>query len=124
MIAAAPPPPPVSTGPVAGHMTLAVQHAHGHPRFALTGESVVVRGIVLPYVAHQKVAVRFQRNGRDVLSRNVTVTPVGNGAGQFHVSYSSRATGVIRAFAAHASSPEEGAFAASTGAVRIVSATM
>jgi hypothetical protein len=126
MIAPAPPPPPVTTpAPVAGHLTLVVQHAHGHPRFVLTGESVVVRGIVLPYVAHQKVAVRFKRNGREVLSRNVTVTPVGNGAGQFHVAYSSSSvTGVVRAFAAHASSPAQGAFAASTGAVRIVSATM
>jgi hypothetical protein len=125
MIAPVPPPPPVTgPGPVPGHMTLVVQHAHGHPRFVLTGESVVVRGIILPYVAHQKVAVRFQRNGRKVLSRTVTVTSVGNGAGQFHVSYSSSTTGVVRAFAAHASSPEQSAFAARTGAVRIVSATM
>jgi len=124
MIAAPVPAPPVRTGPLAGHLTLAVQHAHGHPRFALTGESVVVRGIVLPYVAHQKVAVRFQRNGREVLSRSVSVTPVGNGAGQFHVSYASSATGVVRVSAAHAASAEQGAFSAATGNVRIVSATM
>ncbi len=125
MIAAAPPPAPVTPPPVVvGHMTLAVQHAHGHPRFALTGESVVVRGIVLPYVAHQKVAVRFARNGREVLSRTVSVTPVGNGAGQFHVSYASSATGVIKMSAAHVANAEQGAFSASTGAVRIVSATM
>jgi len=124
MIAAAPPAPPVSTAPVAGHLTLAVQHAHGHPRFALTGESVVVRGIVLPYIAHQKVAVRFVRNGREVLSRSVSVTPVGNGAGQFHVSYTSSATGVVKVSAVHGASALQGAFSAATGAVRIVSATM
>jgi lipoprotein-anchoring transpeptidase ErfK/SrfK len=120
----APPPPPVSAGPVAGHMTLAVQHAHGHPRFALTGESVVIRGVVIPYVAHQKVAVRFVRNGRQVLSRAVTVTPVGNGAGQFHIAYASPKSGVVKVFATHKASAEEGAFSAATGAVRIVSATM
>ncbi|HEY7833466.1 MAG TPA: L,D-transpeptidase [Ktedonobacterales bacterium] len=105
-------------------MTLAVQHAHGHPRFALTGESVAIRGIVIPYVPHQKVAVRFQRNGRDVLTRTVSVTPVGNGAGQFHIAYTSSATGVLRAFATHGASAGEGAFSAATGAVRIVSSTM
>jgi L,D-transpeptidase catalytic domain/Putative peptidoglycan binding domain len=75
-------------------------------------------------VAGQKVAVSFQRNGRPVRSRTLSVTPVGNGAGQFHLSYASPATGVIRVSAAHAASAEQGAFSAGTGAVRIVGATM
>lgn len=126
MIAAAPPPPPVPlpAGPAAGHMTLAVQHAHGHPRFALTGERITVRGVILPYVPGQKVVVKFQRNGRPVRTRTLAIGAVGNGAGQFHISYTSNASGVLRASAEHAASPEQGAYSARTGAVRIVSANM
>ncbi len=55
--AEAPPPLPAPAGRTAaqGSMRLVIQHAHGHPAFAMLGERVVVRGIVVPYVAGQRV---------------------------------------------------------------------
>src|ERR1700686_1095808 len=124
MLAAAPPPAPVSTGPVARHMTLVVQHVYGHPRFALTGENLVVRGVVLPYVPHQRVVVRFMRNGREVSSQWASVRSLGNGAGQFHVAYSSSLQGVEWATATHRASPQQGSFTAKSAQVRVLSADM
>jgi L,D-transpeptidase catalytic domain len=124
MLAPAPPPAPVSSGPVAGHMTLAVQHVYGHPRYALTGESVVVRGVVLPYVPHQRVVVRFMRNGREVSSQWASVRSLGNGAGQFHVSYTSSVQGVEWATATHGASPQQSSFTAKSAQVRVLSADM
>jgi hypothetical protein len=101
-----------------------MQDVHGHPRFALSGERVVVRGVVLPYVAGQKVLVSFSRNGRTVQAKQVAVLPLGNGAGQFHVGYSSAVAGVLRVNATHTATAEQGAFQAATPKVRIVRANM
>jgi hypothetical protein len=105
-------------------MTLTIQRAHGRPAFALTGESVVVRGVVEPYVAHQRVVVRFYLDGRLAQTRTVGVQSLGNGAGQFHVPYAASRAGVASVRAEHAASAQEGAFAARSGEVRFVGADM
>ena len=66
-----------------------MHHVGGSPLFALLGQRVVVRGIVTPYVGGQAVKVSFYRDGRKVQVKNVSVTAIGNGTGQFHVNYSS-----------------------------------
>jgi hypothetical protein len=101
-------------------MTLAVQDTHGRPAFALAGERVVLRGVVEPYVAGQKVTVRFYLDGRLAQTRNVGVQALGNGAGQFHVPYSTTRGGVVRARATHTASAQEGAFQASSSSVRFI----
>lgn len=122
MIPAPPTPPPVA--PIAGRLELTIQHAHGHPAFALAGERIVARGVVVPFVAGQKVVVRFYRNGRKVEVRQVSVQAVGNGAGQFHIGYTSARPGVVSVRGEHAVSPEQSAFTATAPNVRFVGAEL
>jgi hypothetical protein len=124
MISTPPPPAPPPAVQVAGKLTLTIQHAHGSPPFALTGERVVVRGVVIPFAAGQKVTVRFERDGRRTALRTVSVLPVGNGAGQFHLAYSSSRAGLVGVSAAHASSSLMAAFRARPVRVRFVGADM
>ncbi len=105
-------------------MRLVIQKAHGRPAVALMGESVVVRGVVEPYVAHQRVTVRFYLDGRLAQTRTVGVSSLDNGAGQFHVSYGASTAGVVSVRAAHTASAQEGAFTATSGQVRFVGADM
>ena len=66
-----------------------------------------MRGIVTPYVAGQRVKVSFYRDGRKVGVETVSVLPVGNGAGQFHVGFTSRYAGLVQARAAHYVTPQQ-----------------
>jgi peptidoglycan hydrolase-like protein with peptidoglycan-binding domain len=104
-------------------MRLVIQHAHGNPSFAMLGERIVVRGILIPYATGQKVALSIYRKGRRVLSRRLGVSDVGNGAGQFHFAYTSPHTGVVSVRAEHAATPQLGAFAAKQVSVRYKDST-
>jgi lipoprotein-anchoring transpeptidase ErfK/SrfK len=84
----------------------------------------VVRGIVAPYVAGQKVKVSFYRDRRKLAARTVSVLAVGNGTGQFHIAFSSAAPGLVQARAAHYATPAQGAFAARSRSVRFVPADL
>jgi peptidoglycan hydrolase-like protein with peptidoglycan-binding domain len=130
--ASTPAPPPAGTPtspttpstpatPVAGRLSLMIQHAHGRPPFALAGERIVIRGVVIPYVAGQRVLVTVNRSGRRVLRKAVTVLPVGNGAGQFHLGYSSARAGTVEVRAEHAASSQMAAFAARPATLRFIS---
>ncbi|MGA8364372.1 MAG: L,D-transpeptidase family protein [Solirubrobacteraceae bacterium] len=111
MLVPAPPPTPVPTpAAVAGQVKLTLQHVGGKPPFALLGQRVVVRGVVTPYVGGQAVKVSFYRNGRKVKVKNVSVAAIGNGAGQFHVNYSSSFPGLVQARAAHYATAQQSAF--------------
>lgn len=120
----APPIAPAPAGaPASGSLRLIIQHAHGSPPFALLGERIVVRGIVVPYVPGQKVALSIYRKGKRVLSRRLGVSDVGNGAGQFHFAYASPHTGLVSVRAAHAATPQLDAFTARQVSVRYESST-
>ncbi len=55
-----------------------------------SGRRIVVRGIVTPYVAGQTVKVSFYRDGAQGGRRTSSACcPTGNGAGQFHVGFTS-----------------------------------
>ncbi len=107
-------------------MTLSLQHVYGRPAraFALTGEGVVVRGVVAPYVPNQRVVVRFVRDGREVSSLWASVLPLGKGTGQFHVDYASRTGGLEWATATHSASTQQAAFAAKSAQVRVLDPDM
>jgi peptidoglycan hydrolase-like protein with peptidoglycan-binding domain len=109
---------------VAGRIQLVVQHAHGSPPFELVGGRMVVRGIVVPYVAGQRVKVSFYRDGRKVGVKTVSVLALGNGAGQFHLGYSSGSAGLVEARAAHYATPQQGAFTGRSRGVRFISANL
>jgi hypothetical protein len=101
------PPPP---GAAAGHIQLVIQRAFGRPPFVVAGSRMVVRGIVIPYVADQKVKVSIYRNGRKVEVKTVAVLPLGNGAGQFHLGYTSSSAALVQVAAVHYATPEQGQF--------------
>lgn len=124
LVPAPPPPPPAPAAPVAGHVKLTLQHVGGSPPFALLGQRVVVRGVVIPYVGGQTVKVSFYREGRKVQVKNVSVAAIGNGAGQFHVNYVSGVPGLVQARAAHYASPQQGAFSGRSPGVQYVTPTI
>jgi peptidoglycan hydrolase-like protein with peptidoglycan-binding domain len=117
---AGPPAAAPAPAPVAGKMQLVLQKVGGTPRFASVGGRIVVRGIVTPYVAGQSVKVSFYREGRKVEVNVLAVSPVGNGAGQFHVNFSSHYAGLVQARAAHYATAQQVAFSGSSPGVRFV----
>jgi hypothetical protein len=88
-----------------------IQHAFGKPPFVLAGARIVIRGIVIPYVGGQKVKVSIYRNARKVEVKTVSVVAIGNGAGQFHLGYTSASAGIVKVRAVHYATPEQAAFA-------------
>jgi L,D-transpeptidase-like protein len=116
---AAAPTPPAGT-PVAGHMKLELQRVSGLPLFALMGKRIVLRGVVTPYVAGQRVKVSFYREGRRIDVRIVTVLPMRGGSGQFRISFASRDAGLVQARAAHYATPEQAEFTARSPRFRFV----
>jgi L,D-transpeptidase catalytic domain len=110
--------------PVAGRIQLVLQKVGGSPPFALVGKRIAVRGIVTPYVGGQTVKVSFYRDGRKVQVKTLGVRPVGNGAGQFHVSFSSHYGGLVQARAAHYQTPQQVAFNGRSQAVRFVNTNL
>lgn len=109
---------PAPSAPAAGSMRLVLQHTHGWPARAVVGERFVVRGVVTPYAAGQRIELSFYRNGRRVLARRVGLTPLGNGAGQFHFGYRSPHSGLVQVQAVHRASTELAAFTAKSVSVR------
>jgi L,D-transpeptidase catalytic domain len=118
------PPPAAPVAPVAGHMTIATQDTHGPPTFMLTGERLIVSGVVKPFVAGQKVVVHFERDGRAVATSTVSVLPGSNGTGRFRLGYRSPRQGLMTVSAAHAATPQLSAFTARAGSVRFIAANM
>ena len=116
-----PTPPTVPTSAVAGHIQLVVQHALGSPPAAITGSQIVVRGIVVPYVAGQKVKVSLYRDGRKVEVKSMGVVAIGNGAGQFHLNFTSQRAGQVQARAVHYATPAQGQFSDRSESVRFAS---
>jgi hypothetical protein len=110
------PPPPAP----AGKLKLVMQKVGGNPLFATAGHRVVVRGVVIPYVAGQSVKVSFYLEGRKIGTQKVSVLSLGNGAGQFHVGVTSHYSGLLQVRAAHYATAQQGAFAARSPGVRIV----
>ncbi len=107
--------------PAPGQIKLVVQKAFGKPPFVIAGGRMVVRGIVVPYVGGQKMKVSFYRDGRKVEVKTVSVQALGNGAGQFHLGYSSSRAGLVQARAVHYVTPEQAAFTGRSENVRFAS---
>ncbi len=121
---AAPPPSTPPSSPVAGQMTLATQRLHGRPAFLLTGERLVVSGVVRPFEADQRVTVRFDRDGRNVATNTVSVLPGPGGAGRFRLGYSSSRPGLVQVSAAHAVTQQMRAFKAKPVEMRVIAPDM
>jgi hypothetical protein len=125
MVAAPPPSPPPLT-PVAGQMTLATQRVgdgRGRP-FLLTGERLVVSGVVRPFEPGQRVTVRFARDGRVAATSTVGLLAGSGGTGRFRLGYVSSRPGMLRVSATHAASPQMAAFRARPVDMRVIAPDM
>ncbi len=111
---------PVPASAAPGRVQLVLQKVGGSPPFAFVGARIVVRGIVWPYVGGQRVRVSIYRDGRKVAVESIGVGAIGNGAGQFHVSYSSGYPGLVQARAAHYETAQQGAFSGRSPGVRFI----
>jgi peptidoglycan hydrolase-like protein with peptidoglycan-binding domain len=105
-------------------MTLATQRPGGRQPFLLTGERLVVSGVVRPFEAGQRVAVRFDLDGRTVATSTVSVIPGPGGAGRLRLGYSSSRPGRVQVSATHAASAQMAAFRAKPVDVRVVNPNM
>jgi hypothetical protein len=104
-----------------GRIRLVVQHAVGSPPAAIIGAQIVVRGVVVPYVAGERVKVSFYRDGRKVEVRTVGLTPIGKGAAQFHLVFSSAVAGQVQARVVHYATPAQAQFSGRSPTVRFAS---
>ncbi len=75
---------------------------------------------MIPYVAGQTVKLSIYREGRKLGVQSVAVQPVGNGAGQFHVGFTSHYSGLMQIRAAHYATPQQAAFSGSSRGLRVV----
>jgi hypothetical protein len=116
-----PAPPASPPSSASGQLKLVVQRAFGKPPFVIAGSRLVVRGIVVPYVGGQSVKVSFYRDGRKVQVKVVSVLPIGNGAGQFHIGYASGGAGLLQARAVHYATAQQAAFSGSSEQVHVAS---
>jgi peptidoglycan hydrolase-like protein with peptidoglycan-binding domain len=127
VVTPAPSTPPATPAPASaapGQIKLVLQKVGGSPPFAFVGGRIVVRGIVVPYVGGQTVKVSFYLEGRKVGVKRVRVLAIGNGAGQFHISFASGSPGLLQARASHSATPLQGAFSGRSPGVRFVSANV
>jgi len=115
--------PPAATAPAGaapGQIELELQKVGGRPLFAGVGERIVVRGVVIPYVAGQSIKLGFYREGRRVSTATVKVLAVGNGAGEFHVGFSSADAGLVQVRAVHEATGAQAAFSGRSAGVHFV----
>jgi peptidoglycan hydrolase-like protein with peptidoglycan-binding domain len=115
---------PTSTPTASAHVKLTLQDVGGNPLFALVGRRIVMRATVSPYVAGQTLDVRFYLDGRLLELKVVSELPVGNGAGQVRVGFSSRYAGLVQARVSHAATTQQAAFSARSVGVRVVHANL
>jgi len=111
---------PAPAAPAPASMTLSLEGVGGHPLFAPAGARITVRGSVSPYLAGQAVQLTLTLQGHRFAVESVPVAPAAAGKGTFHATFRSRYAGLLRIRAAHAPTPQQGAFTATAAPVRLV----
>jgi len=103
----APAPAPTPAPAVSGSLKLTAEKVGGSRAAVLAGAQWRVRGTLLPFVAGQRVAVRFYRGAKKVGVKNVRVLPSRTGkSGYFLVSYRAKQPGRITVRASHRATPQ------------------
>src|SRR4051812_4552109 len=101
------PVPPPAPAPATGTLRLTLEKVNGASAAVLAGDRFRVRGAVTPYVAGQRVVVRFYRGERKLASKQVTVQAAkGAAAGVFVLGYRARRAGHITVRASHRATPQ------------------
>jgi hypothetical protein len=116
----APPPPP----PAPAKISLAMERVgHVGTPVVLQGRSFHVVGTVTPYVAGQRVHVRFVRGGRIVHTADPAIeAALGGKVGRFRVAFAPKAKGRLRVGVTHAATPEMAFARAGTPTIEVIGA--
>jgi hypothetical protein len=89
-----------------------------------TGSTFRVRGNLVPYVAGQKVRVRFFRDGQPLATKVVHVLAPSSGtAGKFVVNFHTKYPGRVVAGITHVATPEQAYAHATTPAINVIGHT-
>jgi hypothetical protein len=115
------PPPPPARGKVAIKAQKLLRD--GKRRVQITGGAWRVRGTVTPFVAGQKLRVRFTLGGRKVKTRTVALRPGRNGTGTFLVGFKGRRAGRVAVVASHRRTPQLERLRSRAVRVRILAAS-
>jgi peptidoglycan hydrolase-like protein with peptidoglycan-binding domain len=94
--------------PAKGTIALKAEQVHrdGENRVALTRDSWRVRGIVRPYVAGQRIEVRFFRDGKQIRRKLARTRRIrGRRAGRFRTPFMTRVEGRVAVRAVHLATP-------------------
>jgi hypothetical protein len=106
----APTPPPA---PAAGTLALTLEKVNGKAAAVLSGQRIRIRGSVTPYVAGQRVVVRFYRSEKKLASRRLLVKPSADGTrGTFLMGYKTGRPGHVTVRASHRATAEQGTMVA------------
>jgi peptidoglycan hydrolase-like protein with peptidoglycan-binding domain len=102
------PAPAPAPAPVAGTLRLTLERVNGQAASVLAGDRIRVRGAVTPYVAGQKVTVRFYRGTRKLASRQIAIKPTSGGTrGTFVLGYQPRSAGHVTVRASHRATAQQ-----------------
>jgi peptidoglycan hydrolase-like protein with peptidoglycan-binding domain len=96
---------PAPPAPATGTLRLSLEKVNGRSDAVLAGDRFRVRGTVKPYVAGQKVVVRFYRGKKKLASKSVTVKASGS-SGTFVLGYKAGKAGHITVRASHRATAE------------------
>ncbi|WP_027005053.1 L,D-transpeptidase family protein [Conexibacter woesei] len=97
-----PVPAPAPAPAARGTLSVTLEKVNGRSAAILSGQRFRVRGTVRPYVAGQRVVVRFYRGDRKLASKAVTVKGRdGAASGSFVLGYTARKAGHITVRASH-----------------------
>jgi hypothetical protein len=94
---------------------------HASEAVAFVGKAVRVRGVVTPYVAGQKVHVRFHRGSSIARSLYVKISASRSGSsGSFVVDYKPKALGRLRVDVTHDATPQASYAHAAAGKLEVI----
>jgi lipoprotein-anchoring transpeptidase ErfK/SrfK len=104
---ATPPAPVPVPAPATGTLGLTLERVNGTSAAILAGDRFRVRGAATPFVAGQKVVVRFYRGTRKLASKSVTIKATKSGtSGTFVLGFRARSAGHITVRASHRATPQ------------------
>jgi peptidoglycan hydrolase-like protein with peptidoglycan-binding domain len=114
------PSPSAPAPPAPGKLQLVLAGLGGSASFALAHDTVVVQGLVAPFVAGQRVQVNVFRDGHRQTVRTVAVHRHGKGGGEFRFSFHAL-PGRMRVLAAHVGTAQQAKFTGATPDITVIS---
>jgi L,D-transpeptidase-like protein/putative peptidoglycan binding protein len=116
-----PAPPPPAPKPQAGKAGVSLRGgvATKHLRYLARGQRLLVVGRVKPFVAGQVVTVELRRGRKALARKRVRVRQAKRG-GLFSVRFKAKGRGVLRVRARHRATPQQAAFSARSGRLKVV----